>query len=137
MQGQFIGLTSEPSLQPPPHFLKRDVKLLYVVPKSYIGNHSYSEKEISQVTAMVHTFNLRTWPTEASQFISKFKASLFYRVPGQPGLYRETMSRNKHRRSHDFTCILKFQCMPTRTHHKAMGESQRPCLDNLIHELEL
>lgn len=38
MQGQFIGLTSEPSLQSPPHFLKRDVKLLYAVPKSYIGN---------------------------------------------------------------------------------------------------
>jgi hypothetical protein len=30
-----------------------------------------------------------------SRRISEFKASLVYRVPGQPGLYRETLPQNK------------------------------------------
>jgi hypothetical protein len=41
---------------------------------------------------VAHTFNPSTWEAEGRR-ISEFEASLVYRVPGQPGLHRETLSR--------------------------------------------
>jgi hypothetical protein len=40
------------------------------------------------------------------RWISEFEASLVYRVPGQPGLYRETLSRKKKKKkkSHPTPC---------------------------------
>ena len=42
-------------------------------------------------------FNPSTWEAEAGG-ISEFEASLVYRVPGQPGLYRETLSWKKKKK---------------------------------------
>jgi hypothetical protein len=45
---------------------------------------------------LAHTFNPSTREAAAGcRQISEFEASLFYRVPGQPRLYRETLSRKK------------------------------------------
>jgi hypothetical protein len=43
----------------------------------------------------VHTFNPNTGEAEAGGFLSLRPAWSTKQVPGQPGLYRETLSRNK------------------------------------------
>jgi hypothetical protein len=42
---------------------------------------------------VAHTFNPSTWEAEAGGFLSSRSAWSTKRVPGQPGLYRETLSR--------------------------------------------
>jgi hypothetical protein len=44
---------------------------------------------------VAHTFNPSTWEAEAGGFLSSRPAWSTKRVPGQPGLYRETLSREK------------------------------------------
>jgi hypothetical protein len=44
---------------------------------------------------VVHAFNPSTWEAEAGGFLSLRPAWSTERVPGQPGLYRETLSRKK------------------------------------------
>jgi hypothetical protein len=44
---------------------------------------------------VVHTFNPSTWEVEAGGFLSSRPAWSSKWVPGQPGLYRETLSQNK------------------------------------------
>jgi hypothetical protein len=44
---------------------------------------------------MVHAFNPSTREAEAGGFLSLRPAWSTERVPGQPGLYRETLSRKK------------------------------------------
>jgi hypothetical protein len=44
---------------------------------------------------VVHTFNPSTWKAEAGRFLSSRPAWSTNWVPGQPGLYRETLSQNK------------------------------------------
>jgi hypothetical protein len=41
---------------------------------------------------VAHTFNPSTWETEAGRFLSSRPAWSTKLVPGQPGLYRETLS---------------------------------------------
>jgi hypothetical protein len=41
---------------------------------------------------VVHAFNPCTWESEADGFLSSRPAWSTKRVPGQPGLYRETLS---------------------------------------------
>ena len=50
---------------------------------------------------MAHAFNPRTWEAETGGFLSSGPAWSTERVPGQPGLHRETMSwkTNKKQRS--------------------------------------
>ena len=43
--------------------------------------------------AVVYTFNPSTWEAEAGGFLSSRPAWSTECVPGQPGLYRETLSR--------------------------------------------
>jgi hypothetical protein len=43
---------------------------------------------------VVHAFNPSTWKAEAGGFLSSRPAWSTEWVPGQPGLYRETLSRN-------------------------------------------
>jgi hypothetical protein len=42
---------------------------------------------------VAHTFNTSTWETEAGGFLSLRPAGSTERVPGQPGLYRKTLSQ--------------------------------------------
>jgi hypothetical protein len=42
---------------------------------------------------VAHTFNPSTWEAETGGFLSSRPAWSTKRVPGQPGLYRETLSR--------------------------------------------
>jgi hypothetical protein len=42
---------------------------------------------------VVHAFNLSTWEAEAGGFLSLRPTWSTKGVPGQPGLYRETLSR--------------------------------------------
>jgi hypothetical protein len=42
---------------------------------------------------VAHAFNPSTWEAEAGEFLSSRPAWSTERVPGQPGLYRETLSR--------------------------------------------
>jgi hypothetical protein len=44
---------------------------------------------------VAHAFNPSSWEAEAGQFLSSRPAWSTELVPGQPGLYRETLSRNK------------------------------------------
>jgi hypothetical protein len=44
---------------------------------------------------VAHAFNPSTWEAEAGGFLSSRKVWSTERVPGQPGLHRETLSRNK------------------------------------------
>jgi hypothetical protein len=42
---------------------------------------------------VAHAFNPSTWEAEAGRFLSSRPAWSTKRVPGQPGLYRETLSQ--------------------------------------------
>jgi hypothetical protein len=44
---------------------------------------------------VAHTFNPSTWEAEAGRFLSSRPAWSTKWVPGQPGLYRETLSPKK------------------------------------------
>jgi hypothetical protein len=44
---------------------------------------------------VVHAFNPSTWEAEAGGFLSSRAAWSTERVPGQPELYRETLSQKK------------------------------------------
>jgi hypothetical protein len=44
---------------------------------------------------MAHAFNPSTWEAEAGGFLSSRPAWSTEWVPGQPGLYRETLSHKK------------------------------------------
>jgi hypothetical protein len=44
---------------------------------------------------VVHVFNSSTWEAEADGFLSSSPAWSTERVPGQPGLYRETLSQKQ------------------------------------------
>jgi hypothetical protein len=46
---------------------------------------------------VAHTFNPSTWEAEAGGFLSSRPAWSTKRVPGQPGLHRETLSQNKNK----------------------------------------
>jgi hypothetical protein len=47
---------------------------------------------------VAHTFNPITWEAKAGGFLSSRPAWSAKRVPGQPGLYRETLSRKTKKR---------------------------------------
>jgi hypothetical protein len=49
---------------------------------------------------VAHAFNPSTWEAEAGRFLSfeASLASLVYRVPGQPGLHREALSKKKKKK---------------------------------------
>ena len=50
-------------------------------------------KNSNQLGMVVHTFNPSTWEAEAGWFLSSRPAWSTEWVPGQPGLYRETLSQ--------------------------------------------
>jgi hypothetical protein len=45
---------------------------------------------------VAHTFNPSTWEAEAGEFLSSRPAWSTKSFPGQPGLYRETLSQNNN-----------------------------------------
>jgi hypothetical protein len=47
---------------------------------------------------VVHAFNHSTWEAEAGGFLSLRPAWSTKRVPGQPGLHRETLSQKKKKK---------------------------------------
>jgi hypothetical protein len=47
---------------------------------------------------VVHAFNPSTWEAEAGGFLSLRPAWSTKRVPGQPGLYRETLYKKKKKK---------------------------------------
>ena len=49
--------------------------------------------KITEPGMVVHAFNPSTWEAEAGEFLSLRPAWSIEWVPGQPGLYRETLSR--------------------------------------------
>jgi hypothetical protein len=51
---------------------------------------------------VAHTFNPSTWEAEAGRFLSSRPAWSTKWVPGQPVLYRETLSPNKQTRQNHF-----------------------------------
>jgi hypothetical protein len=44
---------------------------------------------------VAHAFNPSTWEAKAGRFLSSRPAWSTKGVPGQPGLYRETLTQNK------------------------------------------
>ena len=48
---------------------------------------------------MAHTFKTSTWEAEAGKFLSSKPAWSRQRVPGQPGLHRETLSQKKEEKN--------------------------------------
>jgi hypothetical protein len=46
---------------------------------------------------MAHAFDPSTWEAEAGGF--EFEANLVYKIPGQPGLHRETLSRKTKKKT--------------------------------------
>jgi hypothetical protein len=67
-----------------------------------------SLKNFKNLWAVVaHTFNPSTWEAEAGRFLSSRPAWSIERIPGQPGLYRETLSRKKqNKKTKNFDFIL-------------------------------
>jgi hypothetical protein len=57
--------------------------MLYFAP----GNHTKTRAVVA------HTFNPSTWEAEAGGFLSLRPAWSTKRIPGKPGLYRETLSQ--------------------------------------------
>jgi hypothetical protein len=53
----------------------------------------YDKNLNSQQGVVAHTFNPNTWEAEAGRFLSSRLAWSTKRVPGQPGLYRENLSK--------------------------------------------
>jgi hypothetical protein len=47
---------------------------------------------------VAHAFNPSTWEAEAGRFLSSRPAWSTDRVPGQPGLHRETLSQKKNKK---------------------------------------
>jgi hypothetical protein len=54
-------------------------------------------KENKEPGVVAHTFNPSTWEAEAGGFLSSRPVWSTKWVPGQPGLYRETLSRKTKR----------------------------------------
>lgn len=52
--------------------------------------NSHTQKRNQSQAVMVHAFNASTQEAEAGESL-EFEVSLVYRVPGQPGQYRETL----------------------------------------------
>jgi hypothetical protein len=48
---------------------------------------------------VMHTFNPSTWEAEADGFLNSRPAWTTERVPGQPGLHREILSRKKKKQT--------------------------------------
>jgi hypothetical protein len=48
---------------------------------------------------VAHAFNPSTWEAEAGRFLSSRPAWSIERVPGQPELYRETLSQTKQNKT--------------------------------------
>jgi hypothetical protein len=59
------------------------------------GPKEMAQKLGMQPGVVVHSFNPSTQKAEAGRFLSSRPAWSTKCVPGQPGLYRETLSRNK------------------------------------------
>jgi hypothetical protein len=55
-----------------------------------------------------HTFNPSTWEAEAGEFLSSRPAWSTSRVPGQPGLHRETLSRKTKQKTNNKKVLILF-----------------------------
>ena len=65
---------------------------LIKLPYNFIYRRKFLKiRKISQVV-VAHTFDLSTWEAEAGRSLSLRPAWSTERVPGQPGLHRETLS---------------------------------------------
>jgi hypothetical protein len=60
--------------------------------------------------AVVYTFNPSTWEAEAGGFLSSRPAWSTECVPGQPGLYRETLSRKTKKKKKE-SCVLHLSIL--------------------------
>jgi hypothetical protein len=63
------------------------------------------------VGVVAHAFNPSTWEAEAGGFLSSRSTKW---VPGQPGLYRETLSQKKKKKKFDVSdgCVLNAKHLP-------------------------
>jgi hypothetical protein len=62
---------------------------------------------------VVHAFNLSTWEAKASRFLSSSAAWSTKRVPGQPELYKETLSRKtKKKKNVDSSIVFRINVIP-------------------------
>jgi hypothetical protein len=62
---------------------------------------------------VAHAFNPSTWEAEAGRFLSSRPAWSTDRVPGQPGLHRETLSRKTNKTKQNKTKTNKQKTQPT------------------------
>jgi hypothetical protein len=66
-------------------FFHRKIKIRNVLAQEYLN-----------WVVVVHAFNPSTWESEAGRFLNSRPAWSTKLVPGQPGLYRETMSQKNN-----------------------------------------
>jgi hypothetical protein len=57
---------------------------------------------------VVHAFNPSTWEAEAGEFLGSRPAWSTKWVPGQPGLYRETLSQKTKKKKKKKKKIIKW-----------------------------
>jgi hypothetical protein len=62
----------------------------------YTYIYTYAIQHMFSPGVVAHAFNPSTWEAEAGGFLSSRSAWSTELVPGQPGLYRETLSRKTH-----------------------------------------
>jgi hypothetical protein len=77
-------------------------KLSQVLTVTCSSQYAERSRDSSQavVVVVVHTFYPSTQKAEAGRFLSSRPAWSTERVPGQPGLHRETLSRKKKKKDH-------------------------------------
>jgi hypothetical protein len=87
-------------------WLLREVRFSFLLIMSWIPSISHlvllsslmKLSKVQQKPGMVaHTFNPSTWRTEAGGFLSSRPAWSTKGVPGQPGIYRETLSQKQNK----------------------------------------
>jgi hypothetical protein len=72
-----------------------------------LSQNKFFFKKPTQGRAVVaHAFNPSTWEAEASGFLSSRPAWSTKRVPGQPELYRETLSQKKEEKKKKRKCPI-------------------------------
>jgi hypothetical protein len=90
----------------------------YSSPKLWCGL-GLKNKTHFRRAVVAHAFNPSTWEAEADGFLSSRPAWSTNRVPGQPGLHKETLSRNKTKQN---------KTKQNKTHNFNNNKHQGECL---------
>jgi hypothetical protein len=75
----------------------------------------YFFKNLLQPGVVAHTFNPSTQKAEAGRFLSSRPVWSTKWVPGQPGLYRETLSLEQQQQQQQQQNLLHYRCKRFRT----------------------